>query len=495
MANTPRMGVFQQQQMRQTMLNVPQMIQTQEMLQLPLMALEQRVRQELLENPALEMVELENDYSEDNDYSEENRIEDSEETELQDQLTEETFSVVDDSDYSLQDIYDEAAPRGRYRGGDDDEYNGIDNAAAPGESLQQHLASQLAYLQIPPRQRELCERIIYSLEDDGYLRIPLEELPYEDEEFPPTVTELQEALRIVQKLDPPGIGAASLKECLLLQIKAMTGYEKGYHDFEYKLIEQHLDDIAANRLPKVARAMGATLDEIKEALEFIRTLKPSPGLEFGQLDELPIVPDIVIRLEKGEFIISLNHGNLPELRVSASYRDAIKAKKQPAETKKYLRERLVNADWIIYAIQQRKRTLMNVTRSIVEHQKDFLIGTVDRPGPLMMQTVSDDVGIDISTVSRAVKDKYAQTPRGVIALREMFTRQMSRANEEMGSTSNVQIMGRIKELIENEDPRAPLKDAQIVKLLKAEGIEIVRRTVAKYRGNLGLLSYSQRKQH
>ncbi len=189
----------------------------------------------------------------------------------------------------------------------------------------------------------------------------------------------------------------------------------------------------------------------------------------------------------------MNTGGVPSLRVSESCRQAMKAEKGQTDAKKYLKERLMSAEWILAAVEQRKRTLMNVSKAIVRHQAEFLLGQVSRPGPLMMQTVADEVGIDISTVSRAVKDKYADTPVGLVALRDMFTREVG--GETGGEkTSNVQIMDRIRELVEEEDPQNPLKDAQIVNLLKAEGIKIVRRTVAKYRQNLGILPHRQRKQ-
>jgi RNA polymerase sigma-54 factor len=485
-------GLYQQQQMRQTMMNVPQMIQAQEMLQLPIMALEQRIQQELLDNPALEVLELEDDAEA--PAAEETEPDEAEDVDAKrDQNAEETFSAVDENDYSWDEAFDEPAPRTPRYEDEDNKLDALYNSPDRPESFQEYLANQLLYLDLAPRNRALAERIIYSLEDDGYLRTPLEELVDPEEERPATLEELELALQIVQSLDPPGVAARTLKECLLLQIRVMPGYEDGYHDFEYRMIEEHLDDLGANRLPKVAKAMGCDVEDVNAVVEFLRTLNPHPGLDYGPQADLRVIPDVTILQEEGDFIIRLNNGTIPDLRVSESCREAMKAEKSQSETKKYLRERLMSAEWILYAIEQRKRTLMNVTRAIVDHQRDYFSGTTDQPGPLMMQTVADDVGIDISTVSRAVKEKYADTPRGLVCLRDLFTRQVG--NPGADERSNVQIMERIRQLVENENPQKPLKDAQIVNLLKSEGINIVRRTVAKYRQNLNIPSYNQRRKY
>lgn len=494
----PGFGLSQQLQMQQKMLNVPQMIQAQEMLQLPLLALEQRIQQELVENPALELAELEDDAEEASSSGggdEEEHADPEDSSQVLEQVAETSLCAVDQNDYSWDAAYDEPAPRSSSWGDEDSKLEALYNTSDRPKNLQDMLVEQLGYTDLGPRQREVVERLVYSLDDDGYLRVPLVELIDSERDEPLTEGELEAGLATLQGFDPPGIAARDLKECLLLQIQSLPGYAKGYLNLEYALVEGYLEDLAANRLPKVAKAMGCDLEDVSGVADFLKTLNPHPGLDYAVEDNLYIVPDVSIELEKDAFVIRLNRGNVPEVRVSTSCRDALRYTKNEPDVRKQLRERLTSAEWIVNALAQRRRTLLNVTRCIVDHQRDFFLALVDVPGPLMMQTVADEVGIDISTVSRAVKEKYADTPRGLVALRDLFTRQVGGSSPEAGNTSNVQIMERIRQLVEEEDPKAPLKDAQIVNLLKADGIEIVRRTVAKYRQNLGIASYSQRKRY
>jgi RNA polymerase sigma-54 factor len=452
------------------------------------MALEQRIGQELEENPALELEEMDAafddfDSSDDEFYSELDQVE---------QLNAASLgSAADEMDYSWEADSDEFAPRrSSYYGDEDEKLNALYNTADKGLSLHDYLLEQLLGVDLTDRQKDLIDRIIYNLDESGYLKISLADLLYEDEENPPSDDELEEALFLVQGLDPIGIGARDLKECLLLQVVA-----KGkFYNFEYDMIDRYLEDLAANRLPKVAKAMDCSVEDVKGVLDFIKDLNPNPAQGYFPEEDLTVIPDVDVSFEEGEFVIKLNNGSLPEIRVSESCKEALKDEIS-AENKKYLREKLMSADWIIKAIEQRNRTLLNVSREIVLRQKDFFSGNQDRPGPLMMQDVADAVSIDISTVSRAVKDKYANTPVGLICLRDMFTRSVGGKDSSGKETSNDQIMQRIKQLIDNEDSKKPLKDGQIVNLLKMDGISIVRRTVAKYRQNLGIPRHSQRKQY
>ncbi|MFH0910597.1 MAG: RNA polymerase factor sigma-54 [Planctomycetota bacterium] len=490
----PGLGLMQKLQMRQEMVMTPQMIQSMQMLQLPLLTLEQRVQQELLENPALE--------------TEESAAEEEEEASLPAAGAEEpdgaddgdirvieaglanSLIAVDQSDNVWEETLEDHAPRRRLQGDEDPKQEAHANAPARAPSLSQALIDQLVFLHLSGRERALVERILYSLDAAGYLRVPLAELADPEDPEPPTGEEWSRALSIVQGLDPPGVGARDLRESLLLQLQALPGA----HEFERELVERHLDDLAANRLPKIARAMDCRLEDIKAAIEVLHGLNPHPGFEFGPDANVRVVPDVSVRFEEGRFHLLLNRGNVPALSISAACQAAARSSETDAETRRYLRERILNADWIVRAIEQRHRTLLNVTRAIVHHQREFLLGSAERPGPLMMQTVADEVKIDISTVSRAVREKYADTPRGLVALRDLFTRAVGGEASSPGP-SNVQVMNRIREIIDAEDKARPLKDAQIVNLLKAEGVEIVRRTVAKYRQNLGLPSQSRRREY
>lgn len=487
--SAPGFSMTQHLGMRQEMRMTPQMIQSMELLQLPVMALEQRINQELEENPALEMSELDSrfdDYVTESEKLEKDTLAPGE----VDYLGRNSLAAADEIDYSYEADADEYAPRRSYYDDEDRKMDALYNTSGRPPSLHDEIMEQLIGLDITARQKELVERIVYNLDESGYLRSPLFELVYEGEENPPTEEELEYALYVLQGLEPAGIGARDLKECLLLQVSARGEF----YNFEYDMIERHLDDLAANRLPKIAKEMKCSLDDVNGVLAFLKELNPHPAIGYSIEDNSAVIPDVEVEYDDGEFTIRLNNGSLPEIKVSESCQEALKDE-ESAEVKKYLREKIMSADWIIKAIEQRNRTLLNVTREIVLRQKDFFTGSQERPGPLMMQDIADAVSIDISTVSRAVKDKYASTPRGLIALRDMFTRSVGGANSSGQESSNDQIMDKVRMLIENEDPHKPLKDAQIVNLLKLDGISIVRRTVAKYRQILNIPRHSQRKKY
>ncbi len=499
---------------RLEMVMTPQMIQAMEMLQLPLMALEQKINQELLENPALELAGMKEDLDSP-------VADDIEEPETEPESYEavdasENLSRIDEIDYDWDSFYEEAAP-GRSVSDSDERLDLIENAPGRGLSFPEYLIQQLQYYELDERSKELCTRIIYALDPSGYLTTPLQNLVDQGEDDPaPTMEELESALSVVQSLEPPGVGATSPKECLLLQIEALGS---GDHWFEYQLIKAHLDDLAANRLPQIARSMGCDIDTVKRAAAFIRSLNPHPGLEYSTGSITHIQPDIIVELlDDGTWDIRLVSGAQPDVSdMFLALFDSTKRGKQlrekmladpqkAAEFKqmqemvkhnshgRMLREKYQSARWLITAVQQRERTLIRVARAIVDAQKAYLSGQSDAPAPLMMQTVADEVGIDISTVSRAVRDKYMDTPIGLKPLRMFFTRAVGgrRGSKE---SSNVAIMNRIRDIIQNEDKRKPLKDDQIQALLAQDGIDIKRRTVAKYRANLGFPSHSQRREY
>lgn len=549
MALTPGHALIQSLNMRQEMVMTPQMIQSMEMLQLPIMELEQRLSQELLENPALEMLDMEEDGADGVNLGQDAReldaggsdgerdIEEVEVDELE-ALSDSSLASLDYIDEDWSNVFDEERGGSRTSGDDDEDprMSVLSNLPSRGVTLQEHLLTQLAYRDLPPRILDLCERLIDLMDDAGYIHVatsegiaagsdsideehfdqlqPLADAVMAEGEQAFSLQDVADALDTVQRLDPPGVGARDVRECLLIQIDALLGS----YTLEYQLVEKHLDDLAANRLPVIVKSMQCTMDEVKAVTEFVRTLDPHPGFAFSRRDERHIVPDVRIEYdeESGDFVISLNQGSLPPVRVSPDYKSALAQEKRGTPEREFLRERIASAEWIIQAIEQRNRTLQAVTREIVARQRDYFLGNTERPAPLMMQQVADSVcvsmrisrneewideekiGVDISTVSRAVREKYADSPRGTICLRDMFTRAVGGGDERLPGSrdaSNVQVMDLIKQMIDKEEPGKPLKDAQIVRLLKADGISIARRTVAKYRDIMNIPSYSQRKQY
>ncbi len=533
-------GLSLQMGQRLEMVMTPQMIQSMEMLQLPVMALEQRIQQELLENPALELLDLRDSPEaaqdageEDGGASAESEAEGDgesasggetsegewEETTASDEATAvEDLRHVDDLDYDYDSYYDEAAPHRSVPDGED-VFDPVENAPGRDISFPEHLENQLGFLDLEPRILELSRRIIHHLDRTGYLNTPLAEIATAESPPPlepgPDEAELEEALAVVQSLDPAGVGARDAKECLLLQIEAM----EGEHPFEREVVQKHLEDLAANRLPQIARCLGVGIEEVKDAAAFIRSLDPHPGLEYSEQAVTHVQPDVVCELlEDGAFDVRLVGGSQPDIsdmflalfdttkrgkQLREQYlNDPEKApqfKQMQALTKngeegRMLREKYQSARWLVTAIQQRERTLLRVSKEIVEAQTAYLSGQTNAPAPLMMQEIADRVGVDISTVSRAVRDKYIDTPRGLKPLRMFFTRAVGGSGGQK-ERSNVQIMNRIREIIEAENKTSPLKDDEIQALLLKEGIDIKRRTVAKYRANLGYPNHSQRREY
>jgi len=507
-------GLSMQMSQRMEMVMTPQMIQSMEMLQLPLMALEQKIQQELIENPALELAEMRDEGDEASFDGDEEEAGEAPEAFVDDELDlNENLGKVDELDYDWDSYYEEVAPR-RVSLNDEERFDLIENAPGREMSFPQYLESQLTFMNLSERERKICTQIIYNLDPAGYLTIPLSETIPVGEELPPSEDELEDALEAVQSLDPPGVGSRNVRECLLRQIDALGEN----HHFERELVRHHLEDLAANRLPLIARGMGATVEDVKRAAAFVRTLNPHPGLDYGSGGIAHVQPDVIAELnEEGELIVTLIGGAQPdisdmfmalfdttkrgrELREKMS-RDPERAEEfkqmremlKVGDQGKVLRDKYQSARWLITAIAQRERTLLRVAQDIAESQKEYLVGQSDAPAPLMMQDVADRVGIDISTVSRAVRDKYIDTPIGLKPLRMFFTRAVGGSHGNADS-SNVQIMNQIRDFINAEDKKKPLKDDEIQDMLEKSGMSIKRRTVAKYRANLGFPSHSQRRE-
>ncbi|MHC5034070.1 MAG: RNA polymerase factor sigma-54, partial [Planctomycetota bacterium] len=298
-----------------------------------------------------------------------------------------------------------------------------------------------------------------------------------------------EALRVVQQLEPPGVGARDLAECLVLQL------DKRDADYEFlsRLIREHFDDVLKNRYPKVAKALGCSIDDLKDAIEKIGALNPIPGALFGEEGAPHVIPDLRVELIDGEYQVMLEDATLPSLRICGYYARRLQQKDLDSKTEQYLKEKLQGARWLIDAIQQRRSTLFNITSAIVEAQKEFLDQGPMHLRPLKMQDIADEVGVHVSTVSRAMAGKYIQTPRGVYSLKHFFTGGVEKEDGEVESWEVVR--QKLLHVIESEDKSNPLSDEQVASELGKQGIEIARRTVSKYRKVLGIPSSRQRREY
>jgi RNA polymerase sigma-54 factor len=338
----------------------------------------------------------------------------------------------------------------------------------------------------------MAERIIYSLDTNGYLKTPLEELlqPLSVERNGDAAAHrakqlaiAEEALAAVQRLDPPGCGARSLKECLLLQLlPGMPHYDK-----LRTLIAGHLEDLENNRLPQISKKTGLSIDSIQELWQELRKLKPKPGADFSETTVPSVTPDVYVeRNEQGKYEIRLEEGQLPALYISPYYRKLLRDEGTNAETREYIKRKVNSAQWLIESIEQRRSTLTRVSQAIVDHQTKFLDDGPDHIEPLKMQQIADKVHVHVTTVSRAVDDKWIQTPRGIFPLKRFFVGGTTAADGEEVAWDRVRI--KLQEIIDNEDKTSPLSDDAIVEELGKAGITVARRTVTKYRKAMSIPS-------
>ena len=354
-------------------------------------------------------------------------------------------------------------------------------------TLADHLTWQLNVNTSTPRLRELGAFLIGHLNEEGYLAVPFEEVAalagvLSEEEH----REFEEALRLVQSMDPAGVGARSLEECLLLQIEVLD--LKG--TLVEALVREHLPQLEAQRWEDIAGARNVSKEEVLEAYDALRHLHPKPGLQFSSLRSVTIVPDVYIRKVKGEYEITLNDEGLPKLRVNPAY-ERMLAGKTEKDVQGFLREKMRRAEWLIRSIYQRQRTIQRVVESIVRRQRDFLEHGPAFLKPLTLRDTAEDVGLHPSTVSRVVQGKYIQTPRGLFDLRFFFHAPLSSNGGE--AFSSVQVKEAIRKIVEGEDAEKALSDARLTKRLEELGFHVARRTVAKYRDQMGMSSSSQRR--
>lgn len=374
-----------------------------------------------------------------------------------------------------------------YHEGDPPESPSVENRLRKDTTLAEHLLWQLSLCDVSEDLKPTAVEIIGNLTDDGYFRVAPEEFVGEAN---CRAQQIEEALAIIQGFDPPGVAARSLKECLFLQVGALGIV----CDLIHELLENHLDQLEDRFLPKVARLVGADVTDVLEAARLIRSLNPRPGHRFHETPPAYVDPDVYVYKtgnEPGEeYQIFLNEDGMPRLRINAAYR-ALLRNENPGETKQYLEDRLRTALWFLKSIEQRRQTLMKVSRSIVRFQRDFLEQGVQALRPLVLRDVAMDIGMHESTVSRVATGKYMHTPQGIHELKFFFHSELKSGFGE--GTSSVSVKDQIRRLVDDEDPHKPLTDQMVVDRLKARNVEVARRTVAKYRKELKIPPASRRK--
>ncbi|HSW44210.1 MAG TPA: RNA polymerase factor sigma-54 [Phycisphaerae bacterium] len=480
--------------LRQEQRLTPQLIQSMNVLQLPLLALEAHVREELERNPALEIDEMDSAPAESAEVPAPPEADDlpgpAEQARENEVLHEaEGFGFLErlSREYDFDDGDRGYSRRPAPTGERDAKMDAMANTASRPVSLNEYLQGQWAFVEVDDRIRQAGELILSYIEEDGYLHTPLEKIA--EEHVPPFApAEMEEALTWVQTLDPPGLGARNLKECLLLQLDAMSGNR----DLERLLVENHLSDIEKNRFPAIAKSTGRSIEELKEAVHKLSKLNPHPGHLVVNREVPRIVPDVIVDdAEDGEgYTVRLARGNHPRLRISEMYRRMLAEARQDKQAREFLRKNLESAGALIDAISYRRSRLLEVAEEVVKRQKDFLDNGPSGLKVLRMSELAEKLGCDPSTISRTVADKYVQMPRGIFPLRQFFTGGTEVAGE---ATSWDSVKARVQEIINGEDRKNPLSDDEVVTRLQAEGIDVSRRTIAKYRQQLRIPPARQRR--
>ena len=466
------------------------MIQAMQILQLPALDLEGRIEQELVENPFLEQVEAEGE-SEDADWKDkekEPRDGDGPETERDG-----VEGMLDLLERYERDFGDGRPMRVASSEEGDRKYEAMQNAPSNPQNLGEALVNELAYLRVDEESRAILEYVIWSLDERGYLTSTPEELALEiapDLGREVDVAEVDLAIARLRRATHPALAAANLRECLLLQLEARNEQDP----LVVAIVADHLADLENNRLPRIAKATGRSVEQVKLALESVRTLEPIPGAAFGGAPAATITPDVLVEEVDGEYVVRLDRERVPELVISPAYKRLLQQARQGDGVKEWVKQRLESARWFIDAVQQRQSTLERIARVIFRSQRGYLEKGPAGLSPLRMQEVADEVGVHISTVSRAVSGKFAQTPRGIQPLKFFFTGGTTKATGEVAS--QISVKERIRDLVGDEDKAKPLSDDQLAaKLAETDGIRIARRTVTKYRKALSIPSSTQRREY
>jgi RNA polymerase sigma-54 factor len=442
----------------------PQLIELLKLLQLPRLELEQLIRTELEQNPLLEEVEQE---------EEEPEQETVEDAQLKDEFEWAEF---------LQDDLDSSYRPDRRRAEDF-----THQIPAVPNRLRDHLMTQVHLKASSEEESLIGEYIVDSLDEDGYLRsVGIEEIA---QVLNVDVEKVKTALELIQSLDPPGVGARDLRECLLIQLKTM-GKD---HGAEVRIVENHLNDLKNKRYQAITKDLKIGEKTLQRAVDVISSLQPRPGSGAWGPDVRYVTPDVLIESAEEEFQVFLNETNIPHLRVSRSYKDVLSnLKGRSKQEREFVKKRLASARFLINGLDERRRTIMKVMNFIAENQRDFLERGVSQLRPMTLKTVADALGIHESTVSRVIRGKYVQTPQGVYDLKYFFSAAIKSEHSEDVSARSVR--ARIAELIRSENKKSTLSDKKIAEILKKEGFDVARRTVGKYREELKILPSKMRRE-
>jgi RNA polymerase sigma-54 factor len=459
----------------------PQQIQLMKLIQLPTLAFEQKIAQEIEENPALENGK---------ENSEDLSMDNSSEYEDSDSETIETDINIDE--YLSDDEIPDYKLNTNNSSSDDEDYQ---VPYSGGTTFHQFLENQLSTCTLNDTEAQIAEFIVGSIDENGYLRRPIQDM-VDDLAFSENLytdeAEIERILKIVQQLEPSGVGARDLKECLLIQLRQKE--ESPERKIAIEILENNFDNFGKKHFDKLIQKLGISKDELRDAISEIEKLNPKPGGSFSGNDTNAehIVPDFTIRLNEGELELSLNSRNAPELKISKDYTDMLRGYSESREKSKsqkdavmFIKQKLDAAKWLIDAIKQRQQTLLLTMDAIMNYQKEyFLSGDERKLKPMVLKDIADKINMDVSTISRVANSKYADTPYGTKLLKDFFSESMK--NEKGEDISTKEIKNILAAEIEKEDKKNPITDDRLAAILKDQGYLIARRTVAKYREQLDI---------
>ncbi|HEX9913003.1 MAG TPA: RNA polymerase factor sigma-54 [candidate division Zixibacteria bacterium] len=452
-----------QVKLRQTI--APQLIQSLKLLQMPLLKLEQLLRQELSVNPLLEEVETSEDIE---------TPPSEKETEIDPQL-----GKIDWGEYLGEES------EFRVRGEKEEQEDKRERPTVVEKTLGEYLMEQLNFNKLSEDEHRIGEYIIGNIDENGYLSCSLEEI-IEALKVDPEVA--KKVLKLIQSFDPLGVGARDLRESLLIQLKE-RGLEQS---LAYRIVDQYLNELDKKSLTQLARSSGAEFEEVQKAMDVIRTLSPKPAAGRFVNAAFPLVPDLIVEKVGNEFLVFHNDKNIPRMRVNPAYKELLRKNNlTSSETKDYVKKKLEQARWLLNAINQRRSTMVNVMGSIIEEQKEFFEKGPEYLKPLIMEAIANRLNMNVATVSRVSNDKYVQTPHGLFEIRYFFNSGLTKDDGQEISKRHIKSM--LELIIKEESPATPLSDREIHTLLKKKGINLARRTVTKYREELKLLPARFRK--
>lgn len=494
-------GMHLSQRMSLQQVLAPQLQQSLQLLQAPVLELKALVEQELQQNPMLEELGVTEMNTEEKRNSEDGEstaqldpAEPPADVQFDPATEKPSKEPVDDLqaefeklaqlDQEWRDVFSQTNLPMRSREEDEEKRQFMFDSLVADTSLQETLLEQVRLSELHEADRSIAEMIIGNIDDYGYLRSTIDELAFSTN-IP--VDKIQTVLKVIQSFHPPGIAARDLRECLMLQLER-AGRQQ---ELEYRMIDEHMDALGRRRFPEIARSLDVSIDDVQEAAARIGHLEPRPGRAFMSDRNQYVVAEVFVQPSGDDYVVTTNNDQVPHLRISNTYKDLMAQADCSQEVREYIREKIRAGKFLIKSLHQRQQTILNIANEIVQRQREFMDHGVSHLKPMTMVQVAEAVGVHETTVSRAVSGKYIDTPQGVFEMKYFFTSGLQTSGG--ANVSNTTVKDMINEMIRKEDTIKPLSDEEIVKQLTQKGIVIARRTVAKYRSELNILPSHLRK--